>query len=183
MFQGRYCAVQPSIKEQSTTAFMERMTVQTSLGYFLTEPTIGTKTSTILTEWNHVDFTGRTLHSMAQSMFRYGEKALAYAHGFLDSSKKEPFGKRIDDLLNHIMDEMLTEREQSMKLVEIYSLGHPIQRRQLLILLKWRLSVNISGALGNNSNNNYNNYIIKKKTRMTRITQQILLTNHYAPTA
>ena len=54
---------------------------------------------------------------------------------------------------------LVTEREQSMKLVEIYSLGHPIQRRQLLILLKWRLSVNISSALGNNSNNNYNNYI------------------------
>ena len=28
---------------------------------------------------------------------------------------------------------LVTEREQSMKLVEIYSLGHPIQIRQLLI--------------------------------------------------
>ncbi|OEU10684.1 hypothetical protein FRACYDRAFT_246438 [Fragilariopsis cylindrus CCMP1102] len=49
-------------------------------------------------------------------MFRYGEKALAYAHGFLDSSKKEPFGKRIDDLLNHIMDKIsLPEAEAEGK--------------------------------------------------------------------
>ena len=101
--------------------------MQTSLGYFLTEPTIGTKTSTILTEWNHVDFTGRTLHSMTQSMFRYGEKALAYAHGFLDSSKKEPFGRRIDDLLNHIMDEMYEgDAEAKRKMVTIYQIDSSV---------------------------------------------------------
>ena len=58
---------------------------------------------------------------MAQSMFRYGEKALAYAHGFLDSSKKPPFGKRIDGLLNYILDEMHKEEaEAKNKMVIIY---------------------------------------------------------------
>jgi hypothetical protein len=137
---------------------MERMTMQTSLVNFSTEPTIGTKTSTKVdcpqviysspttkriikqiyspnqgtkelcvgkqmtyenlrysTLTGTILITGRALHPMAQTTFRYGKKALAYAHGFLDSSKKLPSGKRIDDLLNHILDEIMYKEESEAK--------------------------------------------------------------------